>query len=159
MSSFVVHTEHIHVMIWAGLKRTAGPSYPLRWFHGNPERVDVLDVTTVDNVGRMLLAANVAAVNSRYNEDSAVQDYQYRRPQQTSWSAGELLNAIHCYEYQASDDPDWTTTEAYQFCRALERHIMNDVPDYTNGPWAITPNALPAAQQRREAAIIAHQRR
>lgn len=147
MSAFIVEHEHINVMVWAGLRYVDSPYYPLRWFHGNPETRSILDYTTSDETGHMLLAENVASVNYRYNEKTSVPDYYYEPPRHTSWSLGELFNAIACYEYQSCEHPSWDTSQAHQFCRALKRHLIHAIPGYTNGPWAIDGASMPHAEQ------------
>lgn len=158
MSAFVVHPEHINVLIWAGLRRTGGLPYQLSWEHGNPTTTTTLDHDNRDAIGQMLIAENTASVNYRYNESNPAQDYSYRQPQHTTWSPAEILNALHSYEYQACEHPGWPTSQAHHFCRALERHIMRDLPGYNDGPWAISPTTAPLLEQRK-AAMLARQQR
>jgi hypothetical protein len=61
----------------------------------------------------------------------------------------ELLNAVHCYEYQACEHPGWETSEAHAFCKALERRLISKLPGYNDGPWAISRTSIPAAVRKR----------
>ena len=54
----------------------------------------------MDVVGQLLVDANAASVNHRYEEDNAYV-YAWQRPRHTDWSPVELLGAIAGYEYQA----------------------------------------------------------
>ncbi|WP_084253603.1 hypothetical protein [Mycobacterium avium] len=142
MTAFVVHPEHINVLIWAGLQRAVGAG-PLSWYYGNPSWRGVLEPDTATDVGQMLLAENVASVNHYSTEQQDKVNYTYRTPIQTAWTTPELLNALHCYRYQASDRPDWKTSQACAFVDALESRLIRRLPGYTEGPWGIGPDSVP----------------
>ena len=142
MSAFVVAVEHIHTLLMAGLDADY-PSAPLRWYFGNPTHVGELTEDTASAVGQMLIDANIASVDHRYRETNTRIEYTYRRLDYTGWTTGELLSALHGYEYQACEAPGWDTSEAYAFCRELERKLIRRVPGYSNGPWAISSSTVP----------------
>jgi len=71
-----------------------------------------------------------------------------RRPRHTTWSAVELIKALHCYEYQSCEHPGWRTSQAHSFCRALERRLIGELPGYDDAPWAISSLDTPAAERR-----------
>ena len=54
MSAFIVHPEHINVLIWTRLQRV-GHSGPLRWHFDNPTDIRELTPGNATQVGRMLL--------------------------------------------------------------------------------------------------------
>ena len=146
MSAFVVHPEHINVLLWAGLKDPRLGA--LRWDHPdtNPTRSSELQPETATETGQMLLNINIAAVSHLYNNEPAKpQDYTYRPPQQRHWTNVELLNALHCYQYQVDEHPDWQSSPARTFCEALEKRLIYRLPGYSDGPWAINPTSRPAA--------------
>lgn len=168
MSAFIVDLEHINVMVWAG-SQLEGHYGPMRWTtdiedgdmpaadsepdnsgFGRPYNVFYLRPDTRNRVGQMLLDANVASVDYRYNETNDVEVYRYQRPLDTEWSVGELLNAIHGYEYQACETPDWQQSEAHAFCRALEQKLIRQVPGYESGPWEITDRKQSLATKKQE---------
>jgi hypothetical protein len=143
MSAFVVHPEHINVLLWAGLKDPRLGA--LRWDHGHPTNSTDLQPESATSIGQMLLTENVKSVNHADGADlSAPVAYTYRPPQERGWSNVELLNALHCYQYQACEHPQWNSSEAHAFCRALERRLIHRLPGYTDGPWAITRSSVPA---------------
>jgi hypothetical protein len=53
MSAFVVQPEHIDVMVWIG-SQPAGHIGSLRWYFGNPARMNELRADTRDQVGQIL---------------------------------------------------------------------------------------------------------
>ncbi|SLC86610.1 hypothetical protein [Mycobacteroides abscessus] len=146
MSAFLVDPEHINVLIHAGLPRQY-PNIGLRWYYrdaNNQEHYERLDYDTADRVGQMLLDANAASVNHRYDENE-MYIYSYAQPQHTNWSPVEVLKAIHCYQYQACEPDDWKTSEAHAFCDALTHYVINKTPGYDQAPWAITTSSTPAS--------------
>ena len=144
MSAFVVHPEHINVLIWAGLQDPRLGA--LRW--QTARLAEELQPENASEVGQMLLDANVAAVNYVYGETSETETYRYYPPRQRGWTGVELLIALHCYRYQSDEHPDWEGSQAQAFVDALESRIVHRLPGYTSGPWAITPHSIPAAAKR-----------
>ena len=138
MSAFILDVEHIHTLLMTGLEGA-----PLRWYFGNPTHCGELTADTASAVGQMLIDANIASVDHRYRESNIRIEYTYRRLRHAGWNTGELLSALHGYEHQACETPDWTSSEAYAFCRELERKLIRRVPGYTDGPWAISPTVVP----------------
>lgn len=174
MSAFVVDPEHVNVMIWAGLEPSRYMPV-LRWTtdiiennmphpdaepdysgFGRPYNVFELRPDSKNRVGQMLLDVNAASVNYRYSENNAF-IYGYQRPRDTHWSVPELLKAIHCYEYQTCERSDWEQSEAYAFCKALERRLINKLPGYDDGPWEITASSV-SAYERKTAELKAARR-
>lgn len=150
MSAFVVHPEHINVLLWAGLKDPRQGA--LRWEHMRPTNSTELQTETASEIGQILLNANVESVNHTYTaEVTAPTPYTYRPPRHREWTNVELLNALHCYRYQSSDHPDWEGSQAQAFCHALEQRLIHRLPGYSEGPWAIGPESIPAAAKRRSA--------
>jgi hypothetical protein len=171
MSAFTVSNEHIAVLLTAGL---AVDHKPLRWEIPAPTDGGLpLDPTTgngvsagwtpntrtrsltrasVDAVGQMLLDHNTASLNHRYNADDLV-IYTYTPPR--GWrTAVEVLKAINCYRYQASETSDWTETEAHHFCAALETAVITMLPGYEEAAWAIGRDTPTLAEQHADNGTI-----
>jgi len=114
-----------------------------------PTHSTELQPETANEIGQILLDENVKSVNHSYGSEIYTPAlYTYRPPQQRGWTNVELLNALHCYRYQASEHPDWESSQAYAFCQALEQRLIHRLPGYSDGPWAIGPESLPAALKR-----------
>lgn len=99
-----------------------------------------------DDVGRMLLAENIASVAHRYADDTfdelpgpvrktRVEDYRYRYPGR--FDPVTLLKAIDCYAYQSCEHPRWAYSKANAFCCALRRRLIARLPGYDAAPWGI----------------------
>lgn len=142
MSAFVVHPEHINVLLWGALRAAKGR---LCWFYGNPTRMGELTDTTATTIGQMLLDANVASVNYLYTVEQAVAVYRYAVPRRREWSTVEILKALACYQYQACEAPDWEGSYAQTLCRTMERELILELPGWSEGPWSISPTTEPAA--------------
>jgi hypothetical protein len=147
MSAYVVQAEHINVLIWAAHQGFRWHRSNFAWIYDNPIRVNHLTDDNLDQVGQMLVDANTASVNYRHVHSPALEPYLYRytRPLHTSWSIVEVLNAVDYYEYQSSQPNDWDTSQAHAFCRELQKMLIQALPGYDRGPWAITDISRPAA--------------
>jgi hypothetical protein len=143
MSGFIVHPEHIHVLLWTAHSRYCGGPNRLSWVFSNPARANHLHAGNLDEIGTMLIEANAASVNHLYAESTTAPAYRFQQPRHRSWSIPQLLNAIHGYEYQCIDHPGWEHTEAHAFLRELERNLITDLPGYHDGPWTITAQSAP----------------
>lgn len=97
----------------------------------------------------MLLAENIRSVAYRY-QDSGLDslpgpvptpnpdEYRYRAPGR-SFSAGEALQAIGCFDYQSCETADWRQSEAFAFCEAIKEYIVGSLyPDPGEAPWGYT---------------------
>ncbi|WP_204806033.1 hypothetical protein [Mycobacterium riyadhense] len=151
MSAYVVEAEHINVLLWAAHEGFHRPLGNLSWIYDNPIRVKQLTHDNLDQVGQMLVDANTASFNYCHFNDAIHEPYTYRytRPLHTSWSIVDVLNALHCYEYQSNEPKDWHTSQAHAFCRELQNMLIQALPGYDRGPWAITGISQPAAYRRR----------
>lgn len=151
MSAFLVNPEHINVMLHAGLT-TINPGQLLTWYYDDEDGATQhtrLEHNNADHVGQMLVDANARSVNYRYNEDNAYV-HAYRKPRHTAWTPAELLLAIHGYEYQTCETPDWIGSQAWAFCQALSKHIIRQLPGYRDAQtWEITPATTPLAEKKR----------
>ena len=147
MSAFIVPTEHLHVLIWAGLNLT-WPRGGFSWYYDNPTRVGSLSRDTAGAVGQMLCDANADSVAHRYSQTGLIRTvYRYRAPRWNQWSVVEILKALACYEYQACEVPNWPASEAHAFCRALQHLLIGRLPGYSDGPWTISGADVPAVQR------------
>jgi hypothetical protein len=157
MSAFEVSSNHIRVMINAGLTRSLDGR--LEWMvhpftedetetvfargHAwGPGMIRVaqniyreLNTQSAETVGAMLAAQNQRSVNFRYAEEEIEAVYQHGPT--GSYSPVELLKIVKCYEYQSCETPDWETTEAHNFCAALKDQLIHLLPGYDEAPWAI----------------------
>jgi len=150
MSAFIVDAEHIHVLVWAGLNIRYGP---LRWRASDPTMPGghhwrELTADTVDPTGQMLLDANIASVNHRYAENNGPAIYTWRTPRHRRWSPVELLKALNCYDYQASEPDDWEQSQAHAFVQELQGALIGQLPRYDDADtWGITASSEPAAHR------------
>ena len=90
-----------------------------------------------DRLAVELWNANAKSVAFRYEEPPLLVE---------TWDGGavgqrdpvQLLKAIHCYEYQSCEPPDWDGSRVEKFCRRLESFAMRDVPGYNDAEWGIS---------------------
>ena len=155
----MVSAEHINVMVYAALSIggfRGGEVFILTTEEPTPYNgvqssgcynVRVLRTGTETAFGQMLLDANAASVNARYQEEEAYV-YAYQRPQHTDWEPVEILGAINGYEYQACETDDWLTSEAKAFCDRLRKLAISRLPGADDAPWTIEPGDMPMHKQR-----------
>lgn len=144
MSAWIVDEEHVRVLVWAG-KRFASPGHNLSWYYR--KNWHYLTPETAPAVGEMLMRTNIASVNFRYDENTPVR-YHHRAPRRTTWSVGEILKAVNCYEYQSCEHDGWNRSQAKAFCAALKEHLIREVPGYEAAPWGIDDSSVPAAEKQ-----------
>lgn len=160
MSSFEVDKTHIDVLVSAAL--AAGRPGGFYWYH-EPQAIpcslpgEMLPSAenylselaerkrevTRENAGlwgALLVAANKASVNYRYDETEIEEPYEftgYAGP----FDPVKILRALDCYAYQSCDDPAWRTSEAFEFCNALRMHAIKQLPGYREAPYEVTDAA------------------
>lgn len=117
--------------------------FPTTWYlPGPPAKQGELDHTTADEVGLMLTLENHLSVNHRYVKASHIPEaipdetFVYERPKLII-DPVKVLKAIDCYEYQSCEHPDWKTSEAKAFCRALRGRAISSLPGYENSDWEV----------------------
>jgi hypothetical protein len=136
MSCFLVSQKHIDTLISCAAFR-----YGLSYRHKRKRH----DVSDPQSVGEMLYNQNVCSTIMRYGDRSLVW-YKYKRFRPVFFMPPvAVLKALHCYQYQACETSDWEETQAYAFCRALERALVQELPGYAlelpgyvETPWVIT---------------------
>ncbi|WP_052067935.1 hypothetical protein [Rhodococcoides fascians] len=154
MSAFTVPNEHIDVLVHAGRSALFGT---LTWavptvvgeLSLDPTASNGIIVTrrqgtrarqltgaSVDAVGQMLVEQNIASVNDTYAEDDLA-IYTHRQPRKMNRSPIEILKAISAYRYQSDGTADWTRSEAFNFCAALETVTIQKMPGWEDAAWVI----------------------
>lgn len=140
MSSYVVGTDHIDLIVtafvtWQPSLVVADPSAPYGYR-------DAAAGLTPDDVGRLLLDANIVA--HRYNypgtitateatgHEEKASNYRFR-PVPVGPVRGVpfpvlVLAALRGYEYQASEDPDHEKTVAYRVVAAVRDAAVRELP-------------------------------
>jgi hypothetical protein len=164
----MVTTEHIHLLMNAGLSYATGGS-KLRWqvreltseekgraySPGHPWGPEAHEMygkvvrhLTRENagyVGALLLAENRRSVDHRYAEEEWEQPYLFKMlPGVPNPIA--VLKALDGYEYQACEHPEWETSEAYNFCAALRRRAIRMLPGYEDDEhWYVSSSNILSA--------------
>ena len=125
MSAYIVEDDHIDALI------TFCIDHQLRY------RVDGKSVfiteANAEEVGRILLDANVASVHHRYegriddDEKNAASNYRFKRfvPGITLMQA---ICGVRCLDYQSCERDDWELSTAWRICQSITDHAIARLP-------------------------------
>lgn len=138
MSAFVVGTDHIDYLVHAA------QTYGRQTFRFNGQ---IVNSSTADEVGAMLLAENIMSVRHRYPDCEYDQlpgtvptqhaiGYRYRFPR-VRLNAVQVLKALNCYEYQSCEHPGWNDSAAKRFCEVLTSYAIGELPGYDEAKWEV----------------------
>jgi len=115
----------------------------LSWYH-NGER-HILDNSTADEVGQMLLDECVKSVCYRYDGSEMTNlpgriDAEWLIPFKHHFHCHiptpvQALSIISCYEYQSCEHPEWEASSAKALCDRLRREAIHRLPGYDDAPW------------------------
>ena len=78
------------------------------------------------------MAANNTSVHARYGEQlrHVTEVPEIRLPQVTFNNLAQFAQAlqwVRCYQYQSCDDPNWTTTFAYNYTQRLITELQSKI--------------------------------
>jgi hypothetical protein len=156
MSAWIVNDAHIEALVetaahgprdgerWRNGDTHLAP-YRFQWFYGkNWHEFETWNGgRKLEDVGQMLLNENYRSVNYRYSDDTephtyTPKGYGYRL------TLAECVQAIACLEYHSCERPDWKESEAYAFCLAFRRKVLEMIPGVAAAPWGISEDWLKA---------------
>ena len=140
MSAFEVSEAHIDALVEARswIEYTFTPR-PLR------EMSD-------DEIGQMLRLENIRSLHYRYpahvqpTDKARCAAYRFKRSRLIAALGGvddravncvKLIKAIHCYEYQSCEHPEWEGSAAHAYCKDILARLVEYLPGYADAPWGI----------------------
>ncbi|MEA5456723.1 hypothetical protein SPF06_18525 [Sinomonas sp. JGH33] len=116
MSAWIVSQDHIDLMV----------TVALRIAEFNPRYVDV--AAAGDALGTDLWEENHRSVNHRYSESTPTPAYSWTPVADVEGGAPlvgahlvQILKAVHCYDYQTCEHPEWTSSKAFYVSRTIEQ--------------------------------------
>ena len=161
MSAFLVSEVHIDSLVRFGVNVRGSVYIPVELYkiEGRTIRPDPrLDFD--DNrwlFGRILYEGNVAGVRARYGDDPDMIWYQW--PSSTRYLTGfenispvQVLKGCDCYEYQASEWPEYEGSAPQRIINALRSYATEKLPGYFAADWEIRGNS-PRSEAREVGAI------
>ena len=140
MSAFMVSDDHINLLVSASFE-TAEDGRPPRGGCGmsfsNGGGAGPMSPWRADDVGRMLVDANVRALEAAYGPA----DRAGWRFDPSGWTARrttsvQILKAIECFVYQcAVAGAGWRGSAAEEYCDRLQKHVISRLPGYDAAEW------------------------
>jgi hypothetical protein len=150
MSVYIVSKAHIDALVSAAMAQ--GDTFC--WYDADGDHSHELtytDTVHATKVGAMLWGENLKSINARYVNTvdnplacpgpadfegrATIDRYVFKRTNKLT--PVQILKAIDCYEYQSCEHAGWKTSEAHQFCRALEARMISSLPGYKDAPWGL----------------------
>lgn len=156
MSAYICDREHIRYLVSAAMSRWLNPSPGdrLAWYwgenNGQSAKLYAGDYKEAARVGQMLWDENVRSVSYRYPDDKPTElpgpcDDVPLYGDHVAWQGEvrpvQVLKSISCFEYQSCEHPEWKTSEAFAFCRALESAAIYALDGYDDAAWG-APEAV-----------------
>ena len=134
MSVYIVDNAHIDFLVYSAQRYAAAQqSKAFYWYH-NGEQQKLNDLNTKE-ISQMLLDENVASWNGRYDDDEQY-DFEYNRTFAYGWPKPvQVLKSIKCYEYQASESPNWEESSAKAFMESLRHSAIAQLEGYEDAAW------------------------
>ena len=126
MDVILDHFEHYHDDLCFYNEETG------YWREFKPSLIE--DMTKLGNI---LMNKNIDAYNQRYNENIKKDQYKFHRHQE-KFSTIQILKALHCYQYQASDAEDWERSNAKEIYYNLIDDALRMDSEYINAYWEMS---------------------
>lgn len=140
MSAYILDSDNIDLLVTAAL-RGIGSEGSLRVYHEG-EWHEWNRYENADELGQLLVDANVASVNFRYNEDTPAYDYTYNGAGIIDYIGspaapwGVVLAALDCYEYQSCEAYEtWPTSLAKAAVDVIRRKVCRKVSNECDARW------------------------
>lgn len=142
MSAFVVTAAHINAIITAVRAVNPGGLYVTLPQPGPQVRIfEMRNPDHLNELGRILLAANIDSVLHRYPDDvpgaypnPAEFRYTFSNRQTAPLAA---LKLIHCLDYQCCEVDDWRHTLGRRVLDAMTDQLIRALPGYDAAPYAL----------------------
>lgn len=155
MSAFFVGAAHVNAILSFVNTRLRGHGMPC------PDGVDrdTGDVRRLTEIGKALLAENIASLRYRYPDswaeqvDIDVNGFEFRFDAHFCSRMGTNLpiavcKLCDCYDYQSCEHDGWKESFAKRFSDYVRGAAFREAPGYASAPWVYYgPEALEEAQR------------
>lgn len=114
MSAFTLGTDHIDLLVTIAMRI---PGF-------NDEYINIPETARL--LGQDMLNENYASVNYRYSEEVEVPVYNWTPVEELQREPLgpllllQVLNAVHCYQYQSCEHSAWTDSKSFWASEAIE---------------------------------------
>lgn len=132
MSAFICNTFHLSIL---GRAASALPSPRIRTGY---------DIGAAEDALATLYYQNVRSICYRYIEleDSYPERVAFdNRALHGAIDPLQVIKACHCYEYQASETPDYEDSDAAAIIRRIIAAFSRELTGYQDAQWEMTPRA------------------
>jgi hypothetical protein len=143
MSAWFVGADHVDAILTWMEKDQSCKCYGTPWPGGGQSR-NYWDDEDLTEIGKALLAANIASLRARYPDDWRemapidLNAYRFERDPAFMRSpnlAVTLIKQVQCFEYQSCEHDGWPTSWARDFCKTLVSAAIRSLEGYEAAPW------------------------
>lgn len=137
MSAFIVSDNHLnYLMNFANTTRNLDTIYTRNGETRTEYRTNSVD--DLETMGNILVSANYASVNARYNETEGPHVFEFTpRTRLMTFDPVQVIKACDCFDYQASEVDSYDKTVAAQIIEQIRKHAIRTLPGYENAKWDI----------------------
>ena len=139
MSAYQVNNDHLDLLVTVGFMGVGSDS-TLDVYHGDTwnryNRHEHGDI-----VKGLLHDANRESVNYRYNDGDQSKAEPYSRAGIAEYLGGpvipwgHILGALRCFEYQACEHPEWSTSLASAIIEKIRYKVCQRITEEAGGMW------------------------
>jgi hypothetical protein len=135
----MVSNDHLDLLVSAGLMGV-GPDSTLGVYYG--EKMNYFNrYEHADIVKAFLHQANLDSVNYRYKEFTTEKTRPYSGADIAQYLGGpvipwgHVLGALRCFEYQACEHPEWSTSLASAIVDKIRFKVCQRITEEAGGMW------------------------
>jgi len=134
MSCILLSDEHLSALVQKLAIHAAKGSLSA---HGRARfDYDVRTPAGLSEIGQILRAANGRAYDARYG-DADIPAFELVPVPASLLHSVQILKACDCYDYQASDDCDYSSSLAAVIIDRIRYHATSTLPGYADAAWTI----------------------
>lgn len=127
MSAFICSDTHILALVEAGR---------IYSYEHSPQSLDH-SATSFQEIVDILLGENYRSVNYRYRNEMGERHKLTYKPIPMKWSPVDILKACDCFDYQACETEDYTSSRAAKIIDKIRHLAIKKLSGYEKAPWGI----------------------
>lgn len=134
MSAYLVSADHLNALATFAMVHDTYINHWSTHWRGS---------THAEEIAMALRRANVDALTERYGDGDDTEGYTYKEYRnKAALTPLAILKACICYDYQASEVPNYETTLAAQITASIVNSAVRELPGYEAQIWGFPDDEL-----------------